>query len=151
MARGRWRPNDESLAKEAYLVLIRKEKPSRTFSKATLLATLIKPGVYLDFLKICLEWDNTKRSDEFRKGLLLTIQAIGPSTISKATGISRVTLYRMLAKDGNPRLSTLTSLFRHLGLRLWVVDNEFIARSHRVSRPKNEGRLIVEKMKAKAL
>ena len=95
--------------------------------------------MYLDFLKHCLEWDDSKGFVAFRQGLLLTIQAIGASRVAKATGVSGVTLYRMLGRRGNPRLASLAAVFRHLGLRMWVVDQDFVDRRERFKRPKDEG------------
>ena len=138
MTRGRWKPTDEALSKEAFSVLIRGEKPSRKYSKAMLSSLLNRPEVYLDVLKHCLEWDRSRRLDGFRKGLLLTIRAIGASQVAEAAGISRVTLYRMLAKGGNPRLSSLSAVFYYLGLRLWVVDDDFVSRGTRLTRPKDD-------------
>jgi probable addiction module antidote protein len=46
--------------------------------------------------------------------------------IAAKIGLSRVSLYRMLSKDGNPRLQNLVSLFHVLGLRLWTVEKEFV-------------------------
>ena len=138
MAQGRWRPTNQAMAKEAFSVLICGAKPTRKYSKTALCGTLIHPDIYLDFLKHCLEWDDSRHTDVFRKGLLLTIRAIGASQVAKATGVSRVTLYRMLSKNGNPRLSSLAAVFHYLGLRLWVVDDDFIQRRTHLKRPKDE-------------
>jgi hypothetical protein len=52
--------------------------------------------------------------------------------------VSRVTLYRMLSKNGNPTLQSLIGVLRHLGLQLWLVDGDFIARRKRAPRPKDQ-------------
>ena len=138
MTSGRWKPTDEALAKEIFSVLIRLNKPTRKYSKAMLLKLMDRPEIYMDVLKHCLEWDHSERLDNFRKGLLLTIRAIGASYVAKEAGVSRITLYRMLAKGGNPRLSSLAAVFDCLGVRLWIVDDDFVARRTRLTRPKDE-------------
>lgn len=138
MARGRWTPSDESIASEAYCVLIERKRASRAYPKARLLERLAKPPVSTLFLKHCLEWDDTPKLTQFRRGLLLVAQARGVSHVAQEVGISRVTLYRMLGPSGNPRLHSLIPLLKHLGVRLWVVEEDFIVRRTRLKRPKNE-------------
>jgi DNA-binding phage protein len=128
----------ENLAAEAHGVLIKRRKPSRTYPKARLLAALARSGVSTHFLKLCLEWDDTRDLSKFRKGLLLVVQARGASEVARKARVSRVTLYRMLGSAGNPRLSRLIPLLRELGVRLWVVDEEFIARRGQTTRPKDQ-------------
>ncbi len=146
MARGRWTPSEENLAAEAYSVLIRRKKASRTYSKDKLLVMLARPGISTYFLKLCLEWDDSSGLTKFRRGLLLCVQARGATRIAQKIGVSRVTLYRMLGPAGNPRLSSLIPLLRHLGVRLWVVDDEFIARRGRAYRPKEQPFADLEEM-----
>jgi probable addiction module antidote protein len=137
MPRGRWKPSDEQVAQEAFVVLIQGKKPTRTYSKEVLLQNLRDSSVALDFLKLCLEWDNTGDLQLFKKGLLCVVQARGATALAKSTGVSRVTLYRMLSSSGNPRLSSLTALFRKLGFRLYLVDEDFIRRREKITRPKD--------------
>jgi probable addiction module antidote protein len=42
----------------------------------------------------------------------------GLRSVSKATSLNRESLYSMLSEDGNPRLSSLTSVLDTLGIRL---------------------------------
>jgi probable addiction module antidote protein len=137
MPRGRWKPSDEQVAQEAFVVLIQGKKPTRTYSKEVLLQSLRDSSVTLDFLKLCLEWDNAGDLQLFKKGLLCVVQARGATALAKSTGVSRVTLYRMLSSSGNPRLSSLTTLFRKLGVRLYLVDEGFIRRREKITRPKD--------------
>ncbi|MDN5863974.1 MAG: putative addiction module antidote protein [Gammaproteobacteria bacterium] len=44
----------------------------------------------------------------------------GMSELARRTGLARESLYRTLAADGNPRLSTLTAILKALHLRLAV-------------------------------
>jgi probable addiction module antidote protein len=47
-------------------------------------------------------------------------RARGMSTIARKAGLSRESLYKALAPDGNPRLSTILSVLSALGLTLRV-------------------------------
>jgi probable addiction module antidote protein len=138
MARGRWKLSAEQVGAEAYAVLIEKRQASRTYPKAQLVELLAEGDIYRDFLKLCLEHDESSNLSTFRKGLLLVIKAIGPSKVALETGVSRVTLYRMLTKGGNPRLTSLLALFKVLKIHMWVVDEEFIKRREPVVRPRDQ-------------
>lgn len=138
MPRGRWKENPQSLAEEAYTVLIEREKVGRKkYSRTDLKARLIDPEVRLPFLQFCMEFDDTASLVRFRKGLFLSIQAIGMTKVAKDAQIHRVTLYRMLTPGGNPGLESLMRILRALGHRIWVLDDEFFWRRSKVVRPKN--------------
>jgi DNA-binding phage protein len=65
-----------------------------------------------------LEGHDIKR---FLALLSQTIRAQGGFTAAAAaTRINRTALYKMLSPDGNPTAGTLSSLLRHLGLRLSI-------------------------------
>ena len=138
MAKGRWKLSEEQIGAEAYAVLIEKRKASRSYPKTRLLRLLVESGVYRDFLKLCLEHDSSTDLSRFRKGLLVVIKAIGPFKVASLTGVSRVTLYRMLSKGGNPRLASLLALFKVLKIHMWIVDEEFIERRDTVIRPRDQ-------------
>lgn len=137
MAKGRWKFTEDQVAAEAYAVLIAREKAGRTLTRADLKSMLQSPGVYKDFLKHCLEQDKSKNLRQFKKGLKLVVQAIGVTKVADATGLSRLSLYRMLSKDGNPRFDSLLRLFRFLNIHLWIVDDEFMKATQKVVRPKD--------------
>lgn len=137
MPRGRWKPTPESLAEEAFCVLIRGDKAQRSYPKSYLKQILANPDIRTPFLKLCMEFDDSLRLEKFRKGLQLVVQSVGTANVAKVTKIHRVTLYRMLAKGGNPSLENLMRVVRSLGMRPWVVDDEFIEKRQRVSRPKD--------------
>ena len=75
-------------------------------------------GFAAEYLKAALE-----DADEPRV-LLLALrhlaQAQGIAKVAKAAGIERESLYRALSARGNPRLSTLVSVTRAIGLKLTV-------------------------------
>lgn len=47
-------------------------------------------------------------------------RARGMSTVARKAGLGRESLYKALAPDGNPQLSTILSVLRALGLTLRV-------------------------------
>lgn len=138
MTRGRWRPSKEMLAREAHAVFINAERQTRAYSKELLTRHLCDPSVYIDFLKLCLEFDDSADLKMFRKGLLIVVKALGATRIAERAHISRMTLYRMLGKGGNPRLSSLVNLVKCLGMNIWIVDQDFIKRRMLSPRPKDE-------------
>lgn len=48
------------------------------------------------------------------------VEAQNISTLALKSGLNRVTLYRILAEGGNPRLASLASLLKAMGLKLKV-------------------------------
>ena len=146
MARGRWKQSPQALAEEAFCVLIRRDKAQRALSKVRLTEFLADQAVRIHFLKLCMEFDDSSRLDKFRAGLLLAVQAMGTTAVAKTTKINRVSLYRMLAKGGNPSLDNLIRVVQALGVRLWVVDEEFFARRQPVVRPKDVGQAAGERI-----
>jgi probable addiction module antidote protein len=137
MAKGRWTFSEEQIAVEAYAVLMNREKPGRTLTKADLKSALEVPDVYRDFLKMCLEHDTSKDLSHFRRGLSEVVKSVGVTKLSQKVGLSRLSLYRMLAKGGNPRLDSLLALFKALGVHLWLVDGDFKKARQKVVRPKD--------------
>ena len=102
-------------------------------TKTALLAQFRNPTVRTDFLKLCIEYDDSKDHRQFKQGLLLVVKAMGATQISKVTGLDRVNLYRMLAPSGNPSFLSVSKLCQALGVRVWVVDQDFMA--HRQPKP----------------
>lgn len=137
MARGRWKSSPQNLADEAFSVLINGAKAQRSLSKPELKRRLKDVDIRVHFLKLCMEFDETLRLEKFRKGLRLVVQSIGTTKIAAATGIHRVTLYRMLAKGGNPSLENLMRILSALDLRVWILEREFFERKAKVVRPKD--------------
>lgn len=137
MARGRWKISSEKVATEAFLVLIKREKASKTYSKSKLHQLLAHPETRAAFLKLCLEYDDTESLIQFRHGLLLAIKALGPSKFARNLGVNRISIYRMLGKQGNPSLRYIARVLGSLGLRLWSLEEDFFLRRERLERPKH--------------
>ena len=56
----------------------------------------------------------------FLKALRNVAQTRQMSTVAKKAGVRRESLYRTLSKKGNPRLETLSSVLRVVGLRISI-------------------------------
>jgi probable addiction module antidote protein len=68
--------------------------------------------------------DEAARADDpahFAHALGIVARSEGIAKIAKDMGVSRETLYHSLCEDGDPRLSTLFSVMRALGLWLQPV------------------------------
>ena len=48
----------------------------------------------------------------------------GMAMMAERTGLAREALYKSLSADGNPRLTTLVSVLKAMGLRLSVIVDE---------------------------
>src|SRR6218665_3136711 len=131
MAKGRWKLSSEAAAREIFLVLCKKAKPSKTYPKWRLVRLLAHKDIRSDFLRLCLEYDDTDSLTLFRKGLLFAVKAIGPSKVASSLRINRVSLYRMLSSEGNPSLRYIFRLCSHFGLHLWLVVDDFTLRRER--------------------
>jgi len=118
--------SDEYKAIEAYYVLMKRERPSRSYPRDEFQSDLARPEIYVDFLKLCLEMDNTKDLQKFRKALLIVLKAIGISEISRKTGLRREGIYRMLSINGNPEFKSMLAIFKAIGIHFWVVDKAFM-------------------------
>ncbi len=57
---------------------------------------------------------------EIADALGIVARSQGMAAIADESGLSRETLYRTLSEAGNPRLATLISVLRAMGLRLSV-------------------------------
>jgi DNA-binding phage protein len=137
MSKGRWKINAEDVATEAYLVLIRGQKPGRTFTKEKLRLLLLIHPVSVEFFKLCFEFDDTDALDYVRKGLLLFIQSYGPSDFCREQKINRNSAYRMLAKNGNPSLKYCLLMMKALKIRPYVVSGQFFEGRKLPNRPKD--------------
>lgn len=93
---------------------------SKTISrdyKESLLKALQDPAEAAAYLNAALEEGS---QEAFLLALKDVCEARGISTVSKETQLNRENMYRILSKNGNPKLSTLTSLLDIAGLKLAV-------------------------------
>ena len=70
----------------------------------------------------------------FLKALRNVAQARQMARVAKKAGIRRESLYRTLSKNGNPRLDTLDSVLRVVGLRMSIEANGGPSRREGASR-----------------
>jgi probable addiction module antidote protein len=71
-----------------------------------------------EYLKAALEDQDEPRV--LLIALRQIVRAHGMARVTKAAGVERESLYRALSARGNPRLSTLVTVTRAIGLRVTV-------------------------------
>lgn len=95
-------------------------KASRPY-RDELLADLQDPKEAAEYLTAALE-DGSP--DIFLLALRDVAAAHGIKRLADAAQLNRESMYRMLSEQGNPQLSSLTSILHQLGLRLAVQVDE---------------------------
>lgn len=88
-------------------------------------ATPYQPEDYLKTAEDITEYLNAALDDGNEQVLLMALRNVakatgGMSKLSRQTGLSRESLYRLLSEDGNPRLSSLVAVLHSFGLSLAV-------------------------------
>jgi probable addiction module antidote protein len=83
-------------------------------------APLDDPATAAAYVNAALEEEVEDEEELFLLALRTIAQAHGMSNLAAETALKRENLYRMLSAAGNPRLSSLCTLLRALGLRLAV-------------------------------
>ena len=85
--------------------------------KASLLEDLKDPNEAAEYLTAALEDGSL---DLFLVALRNVAEAHGMKKLAEGAQLNRESMYRMLSEEGNPQLSSLTSVLHQLGLRLSV-------------------------------
>ena len=62
-------------------------------------------------------------ASDYLHALNIAARAKGMSEIAKQVGVSRGSLYKSLAEDGNPRFDTILKVTKALGCRLMVTTS----------------------------
>ncbi|SJM89871.1 conserved hypothetical protein [Crenothrix polyspora] len=70
-----------------------------------------------DFLR---ESANNGSQSDFIHALSIATRAKGMTEVAKQVGVTRASLYKSLASDGNPRFETITKIVEALGCKLAV-------------------------------
>ena len=70
-----------------------------------------------DFLR---ETAITGDASDFIHALSIAARAKGMGEVAKQAGVTRASLYKSLADDGNPRFETITKIVEALGCKLVV-------------------------------
>lgn len=67
--------------------------------------------------------DMAETGDEadFIHALNIAARAIGMTEVAQKAGVTRASLYKSLAENGNPKFSTISKVTKALGCRLAVV------------------------------
>jgi probable addiction module antidote protein len=82
---------------------------------------LVDPGEAAEYLNAALE-DGSQ--EVFLLALKDVADAKGVSEIARQSSLNRENLYRILSRKGNPKLNSLNSVLRSVGLKLAVeVEN----------------------------
>ena len=66
------------------------------------------------------EVSETGTDSDFIHALSTAARAVGMSEVAKKAGVTRSSLYKSLAIDGNPHFSTISKVTQALGCRLAV-------------------------------
>ncbi len=91
--------------------------------KTTLLEGLKDPQEAAEYLNAALE---ENESELFLLALRNVAEAHGIKKLAEDTHLNRESMYRMLSEQGNPQLSSLTTILKEMGLRLAVEVEEII-------------------------
>lgn len=94
-------------------------KPSVRYQE-TLQEALTDPQEAAAYLNAALEEQGTHAEEIFLLALRDVATARGMQVLAEKSTLNRESLYRALSATGNPRLSTLGSILKALGLRLSV-------------------------------
>ncbi|OGQ98685.1 MAG: putative addiction module antidote protein [Deltaproteobacteria bacterium RIFOXYD12_FULL_57_12] len=81
-------------------------------------AHLNSPEEIRDFLQ---EVAATGDESDFIHALNTAARAVGMTEVAKKAGVTRASLYKSLADDGNPRFETVSKIVTALGCKLAVV------------------------------
>jgi len=63
----------------------------------------------------------TGDESDFIHALNIAARAMGMTEVAKKAGVTRASLYKSLAEDGNPKFSTICKVTNALGCKLAVV------------------------------
>ncbi len=97
-------------------------KASRPY-KQELLKALQDPEEAVEYLNVALEENS---NEVFLIALRNVAEAHGIARLAKESDLNRESMYRMLSKQGNPQLSSLTAILDHLGLKLSIVVKDSV-------------------------
>lgn len=73
-----------------------------------------------DIRKFLKEVSETGNTSDFIHALNVAARARGMSEIAEKAGVTRASLYKSLADDGNPRFETINKVVEALGCKLTI-------------------------------
>ena len=65
---------------------------------------------------------NTGEESDFIHALNTAARAVGMTEVAKKAGITRATLYKSLAENGNPQFITISKVTKALGCKLAITE-----------------------------
>jgi probable addiction module antidote protein len=97
--------------------------PKRTKKyEESLMESLLNPEEAAAYLNAHLDEEDSE--EMFLLALRDVAKAHGFSEVAEQADLGRESLYKALSKDGNPKLSTLKSLLKVVGLKLAIETDE---------------------------
>src|SRR5574341_2189470 len=94
-------------------------KRTRSYEKS-LIESLKDPREAAAYLNAHLEGEDPDSDDLFLLALRDVATACGLKRVARVARVGRESLYKALSRSGNPKLSTLVSVLRAMGLKLAV-------------------------------
>jgi probable addiction module antidote protein len=113
----------EILKKRKHIGEIIMPKRTRKYEDG-LIESLKDPSEAAAYLNAHLLEEGGDGEELFLLALRDVARANGVGDIAEAASLGRESLYKALSKEGNPKLSTLRSVLKALGLRLAVERNQ---------------------------
>ena len=103
--------------------MVRKKRSASGEYKEYLIGSLKDPDEMAAYINEALE------EDDDPEALLIALRHVIDASdsmmrLAQRTGLNRVSLYRMLSQSGNPRLASLSTVLRAMGLKLKVEQKE---------------------------
>lgn len=97
--------------------LVKKHPASISHHDAVVEELRADPEYAAEYLRVAME-ENADDPAALRLALRRVAQAYGFQRVARRTGMSRTSLYKSLAPQGNPSLQTVAAILDVLGLRL---------------------------------
>jgi len=74
-----------------------------------------------DIKEFLQELSSTGSYSDFLHGLATASKAKGMTQVAQQAGVTRASLYKSLAEDGNPRFETINKIVEALGCKLAIL------------------------------
>ncbi len=98
----------------------RKPKVRAVSIEPAVLESLVDPQVAAAYIQDCLQERGPARSRLLLRALMNVARAQGIRSLAKGSESRRRLIYKVLADDGNPSLTTLDSILNAMGLAIDV-------------------------------
>ncbi len=98
----------------------RKQKARAVSIEPTVLEALADPEVAVAYIRNCLKEAGQARSRLLLRALMNVARAQGIQSLAKGSESRRRLIYKALADDGNPSITTIESILNAMGLAIDV-------------------------------